>query len=96
MSEIFNYVKELCAGAKRACASLVSLSGAERDALLLAIADGLKESAAEIEAANALDCENAEKNGVKPTMIDRLRFRRDRIEAAADAVRYVAKLESPI
>ena len=96
MSEIFNYVKEPCAGAKRACASLVSLSGAERDALLLAIADGLTESAAEIEAANALDCENAEKNGVKPTMIDRLRFRRDRIEAAADAVRYVAKLESSI
>ena len=96
MNEIFNYVKNLCEGAKAAGASLVLLSGAERDALLCAIADGLEANAAEIEAANALDCENAEKNGVKPTMIDRLRFRSDRIAASADAVRYVAKLESPL
>ncbi len=96
MNEIFDYVKELCTGARAAGASLVSLSGAERDALLLAIADGLEAGAADIEAANALDCENAEKNGIKPAMIDRLRFRADRIAAAADAVRCVAKLESPI
>ncbi len=96
MSEIFEYVRELCAGAKSACASLLSLSGAERDALLLAMAEGLEKCADEIEAANAIDCDNAQKNGIKPTMIDRLRFRSDRISAAADAVRYVAKLESPI
>ena len=96
MNEIFNYVKNLCTGARAAGASLVSLSGAERDAMLFAIADGLVANAAEIEAANALDCENAEKNGVKPTMIDRLRFKTDRIVAAAEAVRFVAKLESPL
>ena len=96
MSEIFEYVKESAKKAKAATSSLVLLSGGERDALLTKIADALEESADKIEAANLLDLEAAEVNGTKRAMLDRLRFGKDRIKAAADAVRYVAALESPI
>lgn len=96
MSEIFEYVKEVSKKTKAAARSLVLLSGGERDALLLKIADALKENADKIEAANALDLEAAQKNGMSRAMLDRLRFSVERICASADAVRYVASLESPI
>ena len=96
MSEIFEYVKEVSKKTKAAARSLVLLSGGERDALLLKIADALKENADKIEAANALDLDAAQKNGMSRAMLDRLRFSVERICASADAVRYVASLESPI
>ena len=96
MSEIFEYVRALCEKAKAAERSLVLLSGGERDAILTDIADALVEKADVIETANNTDLKNAQESGIKPTMIDRLRFGSARIQAAADAVRYVAALESPI
>ena len=96
MTEIDEDVKELCRGAKAAASSLVRMSGAERDTLLFTIADELEGSVAEIEAANELDIKAAEQSSVKRSMLDRLRFTEERIRACAEAVRYVAKLESPI
>ena len=96
MNEIFAYVKELSEKAKAAARSLAALSGKQRDELLTDIAAALEEGCTEIEAANALDLEAAQKNGMSRAMLDRLRFSSERIRAAADAVRYVATLESPI
>lgn len=63
---------------------------------LAAIADALEAGAAEILAANAIDIENADKNGVPAPMIDRLRLDKSRIYAMADGVRKVAELDDPI
>lgn len=96
MNEIYEYVKALCKDAKAATPSLVKMTGAERDTLLYTIADELEAGISEIEAANALDMEAAKAAGIKQSMLDRLRFTSERIKASAEAVRYVAKLESPI
>ncbi len=96
MNEIFDYVKQLCQKAKAASVSLCSMSGSERDALLTRIADKLEQEADRIERANAIDLENARKNGTKTAMLDRLHFGSDRIHSCAEAVRDVARLESPI
>ncbi len=96
MNDTAEYVRELCLGAKGASVSLRVLSGKDKNALLCDIADALVRSADKIEQANATDLEHAQQNGIKSTMLDRLRFGRDRIEAAADAVRHVASLADPI
>ena len=96
MNEIYEYVASLCKDARAATSSLVKMTGAERDALLLTIGEELLSSIPEIEQANALDVQEAKANGIKQSMLDRLRFTRERITASAEALRYVAGLESPI
>lgn len=63
---------------------------------LTAIADALEVRADEILAANAIDIENACRNGVPDPMIDRLKLDKSRIYAMADGVRKVAELDDPI
>ncbi len=96
MNDITEYVRGLCEAAKAASVSLRTLSGKEKNDLLLDIAYALCENAGKIEEANRADLAAAEANGVKKTMLDRLRFASDRIKAAADGVRYVASLSDPI
>ncbi len=96
MNEIKEYVRELCLGAREAMASLCSLSGIERNSLLLEIADALTENADKIEAANKEDIENARQNGTRDAMLDRLRFDRARIISSAEATRKVAMLDDPL
>jgi len=96
MNEILEYTKDLCRGAKEASGSLCTLSGEEKNALLLDIADKLEERSGIIELANEKDMEAALAGGIKKTMLDRLRFGADRIKAAADAVRHIATLPDPV
>lgn len=63
---------------------------------LLKIADALIENSQTIIDANKIDIENAKKNNIRPAMIDRLSLDISRIEAMADGVREVAKLNDPI
>ena len=96
MNEIYEYTKELCRKAKQASSALCILSGEEKNAILTDIADKLEEHSAIIELANQKDMEAAESGGIKKTMLDRLRFGRDRIKSAADAVRHIATLPDPV
>ncbi len=96
MSEITEYVRELCRGAKEASVSLRTLSGKEKNELLTAISEALVSGADRIEAANAADFSAAEENGIKKAMLDRLRFGKERIEASAAALCHVATLPDPI
>ena len=94
--QIYEYTKDVCRAAKAATASLVTLSGEQKNRLLCDIAQTLEENADIIVSANEQDLRCAEDNGVKKTMLDRLRFTRERICASADAVRHVATLDDPI
>ena len=71
-------------------------STAAKDAALLAAADLLVERAGEVLEANAVDVARAEEAGATPTVVDRLRPDRHRIETMAGGLRQVAALPDPV
>lgn len=79
--------------AARAVPLMAAASGEERDAALLAIAAALDHECADVLAANAIDLDNAERNGVPPHMLDRLMLDERRVCDIAAGVRLVAALE---
>ncbi len=89
-------LEELGARAKAAARQLARTSSAERDAALLAAADGLESAVAPILEANATDVGRAEEAGTSSTVVDRLRLSPRRIEAMAAGLRQVAGLPDPL
>jgi glutamate-5-semialdehyde dehydrogenase len=89
-------LQELGTRAKAASRVLARTSSAERDAGLLAGADGLEMEVAAILEANVTDVERAEAAATSPTVIDRLRLSPGRIEAMAAGLRQVAALADPV
>ena len=89
-------VAELGLRAKAASRALARASTADKDAALLAAADLLVARRDEILAANGVDVARAEADGVRATVIDRLRLSSDRIEAMAAGLRQVAGLADPV
>ncbi|MBE6955198.1 MAG: glutamate-5-semialdehyde dehydrogenase [Ruminococcaceae bacterium] len=88
---------ELQGQAAKAAARKLAIAGsADKNRALLAIADALEDRQEEILAANAQDCENAKKNGISPSLLDRLTLNPARIRAMADGVREVAALADPV
>jgi len=82
--------------AKAASRTLATASTGAKDAALNAAADLLVDRAPEILEANAEDVERAQKEGVSPTVVDRLRLNLARIEAMANGLRTVAALPDPV
>ncbi len=75
----------------------LSLAGiSQKNDALLKIADHLLKNTDYILAENEKDIANAEINGVRPTMIDRLRLTKERISDMAEGVRQVAALKDPV
>lgn len=79
--------------AKRASAALAQLSTAQKNALLLVMADAVEANAEKILSANRVDLETS---GLEGAMRDRLLLNRDRISAMACGVREVAQLPDPV
>lgn len=81
----------------KAAAYILNKSGVnEKNAGLKAAADALLAHSGEILAANQEDVSRAEKNGMNPSLIDRLRLNTDRIHGMADGLQQVALLKDPI
>src|SRR5438067_7940666 len=87
---------ELGRRAKAASRSLATASTGAKDAALNAAADLLVDRAPEILDANAQDVERAQRDGVTPTIVDRLRLNDARIEGMANGLRKVAALPDPV
>jgi len=90
---------EVLAAAKRArdtAAVLRTVSRAEKDAALIAMANALVLHTDVIVAANSKDVEAAKSNGTDEAIIDRLTLNRERIEAVAQGLRDVAGLPDPV
>jgi glutamate-5-semialdehyde dehydrogenase len=68
----------------------------QRDAALLAAADGLEAACATILAANDEDVSRARAQGTSSTVIDRLRLDEGRVAAMAAGLRQVAGLNDPV
>ncbi len=79
-------------GAKRAA---FNMSVEDRKRAVEVMADALNQNLAEILDANEIDLANA-KDKISPVMLDRLRLTRERIEAMADSMRQVAKLDDNV
>ena len=94
--ELYEQIKELCAGAAEAAPSLANASAKQKNNALLAIAEALESKKAEILKANALDLERAGENGVPPQMMDRLALNEGRIDGICAALRELVTLTDPI
>lgn len=82
--------------ARAASRKLVTLTTAQKDAALLAIADELEAQAPTILAQNALDLEDGRKNGLAESLLDRLTLNEARIAGLANDTRKVVALADPV
>lgn len=82
--------------AKIAARQLANLSGSEKQAVLLTVAEKLTSNMREILAANAKDLNAAQHNGIPAAMQDRLMLNESRIEGIANAVRDIAAQDDPV
>lgn len=89
-------IRQTARAAREASRTLAASSGAERTASLHAIAKGLRENAASIIKANALDLDAGREKGLDDAFIDRLMLNEDRIEDMARAVEEIAAQNDPI
>ncbi len=86
--------QEILQCAKAASRAVATLTTAQKNAALAAMADALVAHTADILAANAADVAAAE--GISPVMIDRLTLTPARIEGMAHGIREVAALPDPV
>jgi len=87
---------QLGKNAKKAAVDLAKLSKEEKKDALLAVAKAIEDNTAAIIEANNKDLDNADKNGMRPAMRDRLALDEGRIKGMAGGVKQVADLEDPI
>ena len=88
-------LNEMGQRAQAAATKLNRLSTADKDMILAACAAALEKSAAAILKANALDLGAAEKAGMHPGLVDRLRLTEERIRGMADGLREIVDLPDP-
>ena len=82
--------------AKDAAAKLAVTSTEDKNRILEAMANALRENCDRILEANALDIENGRKNNMSESLIDRLMLNVDRIEGMAKGIEDVIKLPDPV
>ncbi len=82
--------------AKDAAAKLAVTSTEDKNRILKAMADSLRENCRKILEANALDIENGKKNNMSESLIDRLMLNEDRIESMARGIEDVIALPDPV
>ena len=90
------YIHDMATRARAAAAELAKMTTDEKNAALIAIADALEAHRGEIAAANAADVARAKKNGISPSMLDRLTLTPARFDAMVAGVRHVASLPDPV
>lgn len=91
-----NALEPMGKAAKEASYALAGLSGAEKNALLLSLADALEAGASDILRANAEDLEAAKASGMTESLLDRLALNPSRLAGIARDVRAVSALPDPV
>jgi len=91
-----NEVLQKAQRARQAAARLALMSRAEKDRLLLLMADALESGAGAILQANARDVKQAEERGLSRAPIDRLLLDEKRIREMAEGLRAIAALPDPV
>ncbi len=91
-----NHLEQLGSNAKKASTKLNLLGQEEKNTALRACAGALLEAQVEILSANDIDVKQAEANGVKSSLIDRLRLTPERIQGMVDGILEICALPDPI
>lgn len=81
---------------KNASATLSVMSTDNKNKILKAIANALRENCDKIVQANAIDLENGKKSGMTPAFLDRLMLNAERVEGMAKGVEDVVLLPDPV
>ena len=89
-------ISDIAKRARLAARTLSSSTGAERNQLLLNIADELEKNLDLILKANQLDMDAAKNTGISSALQDRLLLTDKRIKEMANATRDIAKLSDPL
>lgn len=87
---------ERAAAVRAASRQLQRLSGAERSALLRAVADALLDNAEQIGAANALDIAAADAAGMSGALAARLHLPPKKLQTVVDGIRALAEKPNPL
>ena len=82
--------------ARTAAKSIRNASDAQKSKALLTMADLLEANKAQLQAENAKDIEAAEKNGLEPAMVDRLKLSDHALETMAIGLRQIAGMADPV
>ena len=93
---VFEEVRALCVRAGECKAGLAAARTEVKNQALCTFAKLLRENRDAILSANAEDLANAKENGVKDTMLDRLRLTDARIEGMAKGAEDIARLDDPV
>jgi len=89
-------LEEIGQKAKEASFVLSQVSSTQKNIVLSNSANNLRINSAEILKANNLDIENAEKNGLKGSILDRLKLTEERISVMAAGLLQIVNLDDPI
>jgi glutamate-5-semialdehyde dehydrogenase len=89
-------LEQMGRAARAASRRLATLTTAQKDAALHAIADALETHAADVLAANAQDIEDGRADGLSDALLDRLLLTEQRVAALAEDTRGVADLPDPV
>ncbi|MFZ4765385.1 MAG: glutamate-5-semialdehyde dehydrogenase, partial [Roseimicrobium sp.] len=95
-TDIQSRIHAMGAQARAASRELVKLSTAQKNAILLAMAAGVRAHAKEILDANVKDISAAEEKGLAKPMVQRLKLDATSLENIASAIEDVAKLSDPV
>ena len=89
-------VKQICERTKTAADSLATANTKKKNDALALIATRLRENTAQILKANQNDIEAAIQNGMRQSFIDRLKLSEERINAIADSIAEIIRLDDPV
>lgn len=95
-TDIAEAILQMGAKARAASRELVKLTTDQKNAILRAMAKGVREHEARILEANAKDVARAEEKGLSKPMVDRLRLDAKSLEGIACAIEEVAALPDPV
>jgi glutamate-5-semialdehyde dehydrogenase len=96
MSDWTSYVENIGRQARDASAQLVTLDGSRKIAALRQISDALTRQKSNLLSANAEDITAAEKTGLAPALIERLKLSEKRIAAMSEGVSQIAAQVDPV
>jgi len=94
--DLTSQIHAIGAAARAASRLLATTSSERKNAALLAMAEQLLSRSDAILAANAVDLTAGEKNGLSPSMLDRLRLDAKRLSSMAEGIRTAAILPDPV
>ncbi len=91
-----SYIEGICVRAREASRLAAVLSTREKNAILTALAKGVREGAGRIIDENRKDLDAAKENHISKAMYDRLLLNPERIEGIAKSIEEIRDLEDPV